>query len=144
MQRPGHGSVEAGRAHAERVTALVPQVTARGRHRQERKDVKNWGGRFPGGKAAHDEFGAILSDIRHYGITTTNDRKRLRALAHTFGWSEHSIAWLERTQHRLQPYQNQVGAPEHSGSEGPELARDSARLTRRAPDARVVSFQIAD
>jgi hypothetical protein len=53
--------------------------------------VGNWRGRCPGGKAAHDEFGAILSDIRRFGKTTPNDRKRLRDLACTFGWNECSI-----------------------------------------------------
>jgi hypothetical protein len=53
--------------------------------------VRNWRGRCPGGKAAHDEFGAILSDIRRFGKTTPNDRKRLRDLARTIGWSEYSV-----------------------------------------------------
>jgi len=53
--------------------------------------VKNWWGRYLGGKTAHDEFGAILSDIRHFGRTTPSDRKRLRDLARTFGWSESSV-----------------------------------------------------
>ena len=53
--------------------------------------MKNWRGRYPCGKAAHDEFGAILNDIRRFGKTTPNDRKRLRDLARTFGWSECSI-----------------------------------------------------
>lgn len=48
-------------------------------------------GRCPGGKAAHDEFGVIVNDIRRFGKTTPNDRKRLRALARTFGWSECSV-----------------------------------------------------
>ena len=53
--------------------------------------MRNWRGRYPGGKAAHDEFGGILSDIRRFGKTTPNDRKRLRALARTFGWNECSV-----------------------------------------------------
>ena len=53
--------------------------------------MKNWRGRHPCGKAAHDEFGAILNDIRRFGKTTPNDRKRLRDLARTFGWNECSV-----------------------------------------------------
>jgi hypothetical protein len=53
--------------------------------------VKNWRGRYSSGRTAHDEFGAILSDIRRFGRTTPSDRKRLRDLARTFGWSESSV-----------------------------------------------------
>jgi hypothetical protein len=53
--------------------------------------VRNWRGRYLGGRKAHDEFGAILSDIRHYGRTTPNDRKRLRDLARSIGWNEPGV-----------------------------------------------------
>jgi hypothetical protein len=53
--------------------------------------VSNWRGRYLGGKTAHDEFGAILSDIRHFGKTTPNDRKRLRDLARSIGWNEPTV-----------------------------------------------------
>lgn len=53
--------------------------------------MRNWTDRRPRSKAAHDELGAILNDIRRFGKTTPNDRTRLRALACTFGWSECSV-----------------------------------------------------
>jgi len=48
-------------------------------------------GRYPGGEAAHDEFGATLRDIRYFGKKTLNDCRRLRDLARAIGWSEYGI-----------------------------------------------------
>jgi len=53
--------------------------------------VSIWRTHHPTGKSARDEFGAILGDIRTFGKTTPNDRKRLRDLARAIGWSENSI-----------------------------------------------------
>ena len=50
-----------------------------------------WRDRHPTGKSVQDEFAAILSDIRDFGKTTPNDRRRLRDLARAVGWSENSI-----------------------------------------------------
>jgi len=40
------------------------------------------------GRSVKDEFGAILGDIRDFGKTTPNDRRRLRDLARAIGWGE--------------------------------------------------------